>query len=505
MHSPKPTISGVDRVRAVWHRRKWPALVVFLTLLTACVTVARGLPNLYAATTMLLVERPQVSDPRGGAPTELDVETRLRTLNQEIQSRSRLEELITQFNLYPELRGRATPEAIADRMRRDIQLQFRGVQTMIGLDATFAFTLTYWARDPETAARVVNALAAQYVDENTRAREQQTVGTTEFLQGQLQEAERKLREQEQRMSRFTEQYNGELPEQQSANLAALGRLNEQLVVLMDRRNELTRQLATLADSPNMTGSTPSARLARLRQQLADLRTRDTEEHPDVVRVKQEIAALEHQLSADSGTGSAAATDPRAAIEAELAGLRNTEQTVRREIATYEQRVENAPLRDQALQQLTQDYTAAKALYESLLQRYQDALLTAGMAQQRLQGEQIRILDPAVTPRTPSAPRRFQLMFMGLLLSVGAAFGVVAVAETVDTSFHVLDDLRAFTRIPVLVSIPPITTHADALLRRRRLGVAALATALGIVAVVAVSYHLAYGNESLIHLLEARSL
>jgi len=493
------TISGLDMARAVWHRRKWLALLVLVTLLSASFAVARSLPNVYESAATLLVERPQAPDRAGGPLADVDLETRLRTLSQQIQSRSRLDQLITQFNLYPELRRRATPDAVVEQMRRDIRLQFKGVTAAwTGLNATFAFNLSYRGRDPEMAAQVANALAADYVEESARARQRETAKTTEFLQAQLDEAAQKLKDQEQRMGEFTARYGRELPDRQGANLAALGRLNEQLVVIMYRRNELTRQLTQLTD-PGATSNTIPARLAKLRLELSDLRAQHTDQHPDVVRVKQEIADLERQLAARGG-GSPAADDPRARIEAELNVLRSNEQAVRREIAGYEQRVDGASLRTQELQQLTEDYAAAKTQYQSLLQRLQEAQLAAGLAQQRLQGEQFRILDPAVPSPRPVAPHRLQLILMGLLLSLAAAIGAAYCAEWMDTSFHSIDEMRAFTSVPVLVSIPPILTEADLRRRGRRFRFSALAAALGVAAVVGILSHLDRVNEALARLL-----
>src|SRR3989454_2143524 len=178
------TISGLEMARAVWHRRKWLVLLVLVTLLSASFAVARSLPNVYESAATLLVERPQAPDRAGGPLADVDLETRLRTLSQQIQSRSRLDQLITQFNLYPELRRRATPDAVVERMRQDIRLQFRAVQqAWTGLNATFAFNLSYRGRDPVTAAQVAHALATGYGEESARVREQEAARTTEFLTG----------------------------------------------------------------------------------------------------------------------------------------------------------------------------------------------------------------------------------------------------------------------------------------------------------------------------------
>ena len=498
MENSVRTTSGLEMALAVWHRRKCPGLLVFVALLSLVTPVARSLPDIYESTATVLVEHQQTPVGLVGPSADGELETRLHTISERILSRTRLYELVTQFDLYPELRQRATPDAVAEQMRRDIQLQFNGVRQPTGLEATIAFSLSYRGRDPETVARVTNALAALYVEENARMREQQTAGTTEFLQAQLEDAKQQLATQERRMIAFKEHHIGDLPEQQVANLAALERLNEQVRVINNRRDELTKQTTGLSDA---SGDTVSARLARLQQELANLRTRDTDEHPDVVRVRNEIAGLERQLAAHGGGpgGPASQPIPGSPAESELATLRNEAQGLQSRIATYQQRIENAPLIEQELQQLSQDYAAAKDLYQSLLQRYEGAQLAERM-DQRLQGEQFRILDPAVASLQPVGPHRFRLLLMGLMGSLAAAVGAALLAETVDTSFHTVDDVRAITTVPVLVSIPPIVTETDARRRRQQFRLATLGAALGVAALVGVSSHLARSSDVLIRLL-----
>ena len=494
----------------MWHRRKRLALLVFLLPLAATVGTTRTLPNIFESTATVLVEQQQVPVRLLGPSAADELEPRLRTISQKILSRLRLYALIRQFDLYPALRSEETQERLVERMREDIRLEFKEVRDQSGRDATIAFSLSFRGPDPEAAARVTNALAALFVEENARIRNQQTSETTEFLAGQLGDAKHQLETQEQRMNQFKVRYLGELPEQQATNLAALERLNAQLRVIsdrelrgMERRDVLTNQLAASPGGP--ATDSPAVRLAKLRQELADLHTRYTDEHPEVVRVKDEIAALERQLAGSNALTSAPAPAVRdiqnrlVDVEKELTALRSQEETLRRAIDSYEQRVENAPRREQELQELSRDYAAAKERYQSLLQRHEDAQLAERM-QQRLQGEQFRILDAAVPSQLPVAPHRFRLLLMGLMMSVGAAVGVVLLAETRDRSFHTVDDVRAFTSVPVLVSVPPIVTEADARRRRLQFGLAAFATGLGVATVVAVSAYFARSNDLLVRIL-----
>src|SRR5207249_1580369 len=155
------------------------------------------LPDIYRSTATVLVERHQVPETFVRSSVTGELETRLQTISQEILSRARLEDLITRFGLYPDLRDRLPVEAVVEKMRRDIQLELKGVeQQMSGRNATVAFNLRYRGRDPERVAAVANTLASFYVEENSNLRERQASKTTQFVKDQLAEAKKRRDVQE---------------------------------------------------------------------------------------------------------------------------------------------------------------------------------------------------------------------------------------------------------------------------------------------------------------------
>jgi polysaccharide chain length determinant protein (PEP-CTERM system associated) len=309
-----------------------------------------------------------------------------------------------------------------------------------------------------------------------------------------------------------------------SNLAAIEQLGTQLRLSNDRqtlalarREALERQLAdaetvpTVATSPSAP-DTVATRLARLRNELRELRTQYTEKYPEVVRVKTEIAALEREQSEKKpdGTAEAAAATPqdptsrrlRAAlteVDAEVKALRKDEQSLQAAIARYQARADNTPLREQEFQELSRNYQTTKDHYQSLLKRYQEAQLAEDM-EQRQKGEQFKIVDAATAADRPAAPNRLRFVLTGLVFSLGLGIAAIVLAEQLDLSFHSIDELRTFTKVPVLVSITTISTSRDAVLRRRRVRVAA-ALAILMVAVLAGGSHLAgRGNAMLVAML-----
>jgi polysaccharide chain length determinant protein (PEP-CTERM system associated) len=506
--------AGLDRLRAVWSRRKWLGLVVFVLPLAAALSVITGLPDLYQSNALVLIERQQVPEAFVRPTVTSQLEIRLQTISQEILSRSRLESLITRFNLYPELRSATSNEDAVERMRSDIWLELKATDASKA-GTTTAFSLSYRGRDPQTVALITNTLASFYIEENLKARERQATGTADFLRVQLADAKKRLDEQEARVSTLRRRYLGQLPQQMPANLATLDSLNGQLRVnsdnqvrLVERRDQLTTQLAQARAQSG--DETDEMRLARLRRELATLRIKYTDLWPDIIRIKDEIATLEKQMAEPKPKAAAKAPMPPTpevlriqemlgAVDTELRLAKVDEQRIRRAIDMYQSRVENTPKSEQEFLEMTRDYEATRELYQTLSKRYDEASLAESM-EQRQKGEQFRVLDPAVASSTPAGPRRARLFLMTLALCVALGAGAMMLAEMLDSSFHSTEDLRACTTVPLLVSIPRIVTLGDARRRRWRFRLATVGILVALVVISGSGYFFARGNEYLVQIL-----
>jgi hypothetical protein len=186
-------------------------------------------------------------------------------------------------------------------------------------------------------------------------------------------------------------------------------------------------------------------------------------------------------------------------QADMKVLKTEEARLREGIAAYQTRVENVPRREQEFIELSRDYESTRELYQSLMKRYEEAVLAESM-EQRQKGEQFRVLDPAVPRPEPAAPDRLRMIVLALAGSIGLAVAAVLIAEHVDTSFHTVDDLRAFSPFPVLVSIPRIVTEGDLSRGRWRMRLAASAALVSLVMIIGLAYVVAHGNEQLVLLL-----
>ncbi|MBI3302442.1 MAG: hypothetical protein HYZ72_10265, partial [Deltaproteobacteria bacterium] len=500
-------------------RRLWLALTLFGVVFTLTVSLIVFLPNIYTASALILVEGQQIPEEFVRSTVRIPVQNRLYTISQEVLSRSRLERLITDFNLYEDLRQRRRLDEVLAVVRRAISIDIKeGAR-----DGAVAFAISFSGTDPQKVTRIANTLASFYIEENLKIRERQAIGTADFLQVELQQTKKKLEEQEQQVKQYKERCLGELPEQLDANLKTLERLQAQSQLLaenlartQERRNTLAQQVAQADASVIGSVTGPAAvatQLQTLRRQLAELQTRFSDKYPDVAQTRREIAALEEQSkNRPEGTFPEDRNPTRPArapayltplqiqlngLDTDLRLLTAERAKVQRDIAAYQQRVENTPKREQELLLLTRDYNSTRELYASLLKRQEEANL-AGSMERHQKGEQFRILDPASPPEQPVGPQRFRLFVVGLLLSLGAAAGAVVLWEKVlDTSFHRVEDLEAYTKAAVLVTIPRIVTGDDRARRRRRQYLGAAAVAVTLLVLAGAVQRIAWNNEQLV--------
>ena len=505
---------SIDSILDVWRRRKWIGIVVFVAVFAGAIAGVLSLPNLYRASTTVLVERPRISEAFVRQSVTAELETRIQTIHREIMSRTRLSEVISKLGLYAEQRGVVPMDALVERLRKEAQLNLQGVEQSSGRTETIAFTLSFSGRDPETVARVANTLAAFYVEGNSQNRERQAAETAEFLQAQLAETKRELDQQEKRANAVKQRRAAEL-QQVEVGLTALERLNTQLRLnnesqlrAIERRERIELQLAAAeSTAPAALADSPAARLEKLKEQLAGLRRDYSDRYPEVIRIQGQIAALERDAATQAdGRGSIVtpapaaqfATQALANVEHELRALKDDEAALRAEVARYEARVDNSPRRQEELDQPTRDYDAVNERYQALMKRAEDAKLAENL-ERGSAAEQFRILDPAIPPLYAAAPNRLYLAIMGLIAAIALGVAAIVAVEKFDTSFHTADEVQAFTNLPMLARIRLIPTATAARRARVQYALVSGAALIALALMIGGSYYVAGGNEQIVRL------
>jgi polysaccharide chain length determinant protein (PEP-CTERM system associated) len=451
------------------------------------------LPPHYKSATLILVEQPTM--PRDYVTPNIsdNLQERLQTITQQILSRTNLLQIITALNLYNS-DGKAGPDNQVERMRKDIEIELvRG-----GGGQVTAFNIYYSARDAHVAQQVTSQLSNLFINKNLEVRQHQSEDTTKFLESQLETARQSLAEQEGKIRTFKASHVGELPTQLGSNLQILSGLQAQLQAESSALNtakqqrvymeSLQSQYRALRGSTKTSGGAPiglpaiDQELDRLKAQLADLSSRYTDQHPDVRKLKDQIARTEktrEQIVADLKTQAETpqpddgeirdAGDVAAAPLLQLQGqlkanqieISNHEHAIsdlKAKLTDYQARLNQEPVSEQQLADLTRGYDQSKANYDELLKKRNDSAMATSMELLQ-QGERFRILDPPSLPLKPDFPNR--LKFCGIGLGVGLALGgvVVGALEMMDDRIYEEKALKELLPTDVMVEIPGVDDPA----------------------------------------------
>ena len=492
------TISWQEYWQIVRRRRWWLVLPVIVCW-SAVWTVTLFLPAVYRSESLILVEQQKVPEHYVVPNVAADLQERLQSMTQQILSRTRLRHIIDDLRLYASDRSRFGPDELVDRMRKDIKIEL--VETPNRPEELTAFRIYYSGSDPRLTQQVTSALSAFFIDENLRARERQSEDTTDFLGTQLQEARKHLEEQEAKLREFKGQHLGELPTQLTSNLQILAGLQTRLQDADERLDRAEQQKVYLnsllsqyqalskqirAGEKGSSASPPALddELDHLKRELADLQAQYTDEHPDVIKMKEEIAKteqlrkqIEDDLTkpkdasasddlvelrgADLRTGSPV-LEIRSQIkvnELEIQDRKREIKELEQSVDQYKGRLNQTPVREQQLADITRDYDQSRANYESLLAKSNQSELATNL-EKRQQGEQFRIIDPPNLPLKPFWPNRLQLSLFGLGAGIVLGIAGAAVVESADDRVHQEKDLGDVARLPVLGIVPPLLTQAE---------------------------------------------
>ncbi len=516
----------------------WPALAIVLV----SAIVALALPPIYESSSTILIEEQQIPPDFVKSTVTGYADQRIQSLNQQILSRTKLLEIIRQFNLYPEMREKYPQEAIIETMRDNITVELISAEVANRRrrqeeGVTIAFTIAYRGKNPQTVQQVASTLASFYLQENLKIREQQAKSTTNFLEAELKEIEERIKTIGQKITEFKAKHEGILPELQQFNRAQAERLEKEIDQLnvqsqaaVDRKIYLEGQLATVnPDTPviSATGERvmdPHSRLKALQVALCDLQSRYSDDHPDICKVKREIKELQKMGSAGGGSSSIK-RQKLTQLQAELAqkqgrysdrhpeviklkkeiaelekipesagsgqpvaqpenpayvnlltniqaagndiqALQRQKADLAEKLRMYRQRLEQAPKVEQEYLALTRDYQNAHTKHQEIMDKILEARIAEGMEESQ-KAEKFTIIDPAIYPEQPVSPKRGLIFLAGLILSMGAGLGMVALTENLDHSVKSVDELAWLTGLPVLGSIARIVTPEDTARKKQR--------------------------------------
>ncbi len=504
-----------DYLDVVRRHKGWIVGPTFAALVIS-VVVAFLWPDTYVSESVIRVVPPQVPEKYVATNVNTEMASRVSAMAQSITSRARLTDMINAHGLYPRLRNRVPMEDVIEVMRNSIKIDpvfSLKDQAIPGRPPSSSFRIKYSYENRYLAQKVVQELVSRFIDESISTRAGQSTMTTEFLNDRLTEAKKQLDEIENRLTMFKLKNVGRLPEQRDSNLQQMRTLETQLSAVSSSLNRATQeklllesQLRSLRDQHQKVGATEvavetvakSERLLQMERQVVELETQLSgmreqykDSHPDVRRAAAQLAMMKKQrdaLIAEESRREAAPPkrrEPSAAVKRQEMDIEASiqrqqsfikakdmemEQYVKdqarldKAIRQYQQRVEATPIGEREYAELTRDYALARENYDQLsLKKSQSEIATD--LENRKQGETLELLDPATLPQTPTEPRRWLIVSIGAWLGLIVGLFLAGMWEIKDTSLKNLKDVRAYTGLVVLGSVPLLEN--DLLVRRKR--------------------------------------
>jgi len=496
-------INDLEWIIEIGWRRKWVILGTFAAIFTLVFLWALYLPNIYRSSVSIYIEPQGVPLDYVRPTVTSDIENRLRSIKQQITSRTKLLNVIKKLELYPDAVKKGSPdEVLVAMMREDLSIEAPDIR------GDNFYIIHFNHKDPQKAMLAVSDLVSLFIQESLRVRERQATGTTAFIEDELEKLKQTLEDQEKAVQQYKKTYMGELPDQLEANLRMLDNLQLQITNNRENQRALDGQAmlleqdisrlegeldvaSSLSDSDGTlmpTNATLNQLLAQreaLQTRVTTMESMYTERHPDLVAAKKELARLDNTLRAitkdleKTGSPKSSAILPQLTgftmelsnlrrqlkeVKPRLNSLRQEEKELKARMKEYQERVESAPVREQQLAKLTRDYENTKTNYEELLNKKMEAQMSENL-EKRQQGEKFQILDQANYPEKPFLPKRGRIIAIGSVGGMGSGIGLALLLEALFPAFYSLKQLQRHTPgIPITFGILDMYSEKEQQLR-----------------------------------------
>lgn len=469
---------------AVLQRRKWWFIVPLAVCILGGAALALLLPRQYKSEAEIGIAQSTLSPELLRGVQSFEPKERQRAISQQLLSRTVLERAIRDERISPNRPIEETTARLRAIVEDNISVPQPIGRMASGKEGVDSFRLGYVDSTPERAQRIANRLATVFVEENSKINTQRAENTSEVLGQQLRTSQDNLNRLQEQLRVKKQEYMGRLPDQTPANIQMVNGLRNQLestsIQLRSEQDRLSmvesqiEQMKQGAGAAGMTSSSVTAiqqaqnRVNELQRELAGyLALGYTDKHPDVVHAREQIAAAQREASNVRQQSTGANTeilgaDPiyrqkiaeRDAARMRIATLQREAAQARSQIASYQARVEAAPMVEQELASLTQDYDLELTRYKDLSTKHQSALMAEDLARKQ-GGERFVVLNPAYLPSKPVSPDILKLMLMATALGFVLGSGAVIGREFLDRSVHDARALQTEFEVPVLAEIPHI--------------------------------------------------
>ena len=474
LQAPEWSLSGLEHFslsdyKRLLMRQKWVILVITLAVAASTSVAMYFVPNIYRATTVILVDPRKVPDNYVTSTTTTTVVDRMTTLREQILSATRLGSVIDELDLYRDMKKRSPHDEIIDHMRKDIEISVvSGTNSSRDLAA---FSVSYSSLDPAQAARVTNRLASL------------VMGTADFIDKELDDSRKDLLAKEKAIAQLKTIHSSELPESQTVHVQALTSLQLELRGQMDELNRAQQQKLYLqslvsqgAPVVDLDRSAPPD-LTNLQSQLSDaqidlddLRKQYGLAYPDVVKKTQDVEHLEKQIkelressAGQWSKGNAPQKMQNPVVESQIAALdqqihKNLDRQaeIKKEMGFRQGKLASIPVVEQQMSPVTRDFEVARDHYRMLLEKKFGADMASDL-ESRQKGERFVILDPAQIPARPDRPNRVLIDVLALAVGFGLGLATAFVREIMDPSVKTEREIMEMLGAPIMAYIPWLQT------------------------------------------------
>ncbi len=513
--TPRRTLDVEDYIDIVRRHKGW-IFGPFLFTLVASVVGVYLYPDSYTSQAVVKIVPQQVPQNLVQAAINQQMSDRINSMAQTILSRSVLTNIIHSFGLYPKELSRMPIEDVIETMKKNIQIQPVASSTG-GTDHLPAFVVSYSYENRLLAQRVVQDLVSRFIDENIHNRSNATFMTTQFIKDQLDDAKKELSAAEDKVASFRIQNNGKLPDQVDSNMRQLAALQSQATYLESKISNANQekmqmesnvrilkdqQANVTKDAAQVTKAAPERKSDKVidaerevtnwENQLAVLRQHYKEGFPDVQNAVERLAVARKRLgdvqaeeaaNRKTETPEGPTVNPQSvreareldgnirrfqsALEARDLDIQDSTKELKRvndTIKSYQGRIETIPLGEKEYADLMRDRDLIKERFIDLSEKLSKAEIAQEM-EGRKQGETLELLDPASLPTAPTEPKRPMIVSLGAGLGLLLGIVIAGAREMKDTSLKNLKDVRAYTQMAILGSVPLLEN--DFVVRRRR--------------------------------------
>jgi polysaccharide chain length determinant protein (PEP-CTERM system associated) len=482
---------GMADYMGMLRRQKWWIMIPTVIAPALGLLVSYAIPAKYTSTSAVLVEGQTI---QGVAPiVTADLLQRIVTMEQQILSAGRLKPMIERLglakgddadSLMTEIRANLSIQPMDADLAKTAAAAATKKRPTPGTPDIAGFNIEYTTSNPIQAQRICGELTSMLLEENLKQRERVAQGATTFFSKQLDDAKQSLDQMDAKLAGFKRQYLGQLPGDEDSNLRILMGLNSQLdsnTQTLNRAQQdktfaegsLAQQVAGWKSSLNTTS--PQAldqQMAALQGQLLQAESRYTEDHPDVIKLKRDVAELRKKMDeantttvTQEDTQKASASEPPEIRQLRLqihqydqaiAGATRDQARLQQQIVSYQSKVAISPAVEEQYKVLTRDYDTAQKNYQDLLAK-RDASETTQDVEKSQLGEQFQLIGPADLPDAPSFPKRWLFAVGGLAAGMGLGFGLAFLFEMKDDSIRTEPDVEAVLELPTLIALPWVVT------------------------------------------------